>query len=115
MEGAPATALVPARAANEAVPLASPTRGVVSSIPVEDTAEKKSRDKHFTTLRRVVEVKEMELGDLCETHGLGACLKTMAEREHNPILQDGECVSLLCIGRQPTIVATALLLLVPPM
>ena len=115
MEGAPATALVPVAGANEAMPLAPPTLGVVSSIPVEDAAEKKSRDKHFTTLRKVVEIKEMELGDLCETHGLGACLKTMAEREHNPILQDGECVSSLCIGRQPTIAATALLLLVPEM
>ena len=115
MEGAPATALVPVGPANEAMPLAPPTLGVVSSIPVEDAAEKKSRDKHFTTLRRVVEMEEMELGDLCETHGLGACLKTMAEREHNPILQDGECVSLPCIGRQPTILATTLLLLVPPM
>ena len=115
MEGAPATALVSARAANEAMPLAPPTPGVVSSIPVEDTAERKSRDKHFTTLRRVVEVKEMELGDLCETHGLGACLKTMAEREHNPILQDGECVSLPCMGRQPSMLATTLLLLVPAM
>jgi hypothetical protein len=115
MEGAPATALVPVRANNEAAPLASTTPGVVSSTPVEDAAKKKARDKHSTTLRRVVEVKEMELGDLCETHGLGACLKTMAEREDNPILQDGECVSLPCIGRQPTIVATALLLLVPPM
>ena len=115
MEGAPATALVPVGPANEAMPLAPPTLGVVSSIPAEDAAEKKSRDKHFTTLRKVVEMKEMELGDLCESHGLGACLKTMAEREHNPILQDGECVSSLCIGRQPTTVATALLLLVPEM
>ena len=115
MEGAPATALVPVGPANEAMPLAPPTLGVVSSIPAEDAAEKKSRDKHFTTLRKVVEIKEMELGDLCESHGLGACLKTMAEREHNPILQDGECVSSLCIGRQPTTVATALLLLVPEM
>ena len=115
MEGAPATALVPVGPANEAMPLAPPTLGVVSSIPAEDAAEKKSRDKHFTTLRKVVEIKEMELGDLCESYGLGACLKTMGEREHNPILQDGECVSSLCIGRQPTTVATALLLLVPEM
>ena len=82
---------------------------------MKDAAETKELQKHFTTLRRVVEVKEMGLGDLCATHGLGACLKTMAEREHNPILQDGECVSLLCIGKQPTIAAIALLLLVPEM
>ena len=43
---------MPVRANNEAAPLASTAPGVVSSIP-----EKKELQKHFTPLRRVVEVK----------------------------------------------------------
>ena len=110
MEGVPATALVPVAAGNEAAPLASAAPGVVSSTPpVDDTEQKKTLRKHFTTLRQVVEVKEMELDALCASHGLGACLKTMAEREHNPILQDGECPCL--IDSPPA--TTLLLQLVP--
>ena len=75
MEGAPpTTALVPVAAGTEAAPLAPAAPGVLSFIPVDDTAQKKSLRKHFTTLRQVVEVKEMELDALCASHGLGASL-----------------------------------------
>ena len=111
MEGAPATtALVPVAAGTEAAPLAPAAPGVLSSMPVDDTAQKKSLRKHFTTLRQVVEVKEMELDALCASNGLGACLKTMADREHNPILQNGECP---CVIDSPP--ATTLLLQLVPL
>ena len=110
MEDVPATALVPVAAGNEAAPSASAAPGVVSSVPVDDTAQKKALEKHFTTLRHVVEVEEMELDTLCASSGLGACLKTMADREHNPILQDGECP---CVIDSPP--ATTLLLQLVPL
>ena len=40
--------------------------------------------------RKVVQWKEMEMGELCDTCGLGAVLKTMADSEINPIVTDGK-------------------------
>ena len=40
-------------------------------------------------MRKVVQWKTMEMGELCSTCGLGACLKTMADAEINPIVTDG--------------------------
>ena len=43
----------------------------------------------FTAMRKVVEFKEMGMGALASTCGLGMALKAMADSEKNPILIDG--------------------------
>ena len=40
-------------------------------------------------MRKVVEFKEMGMGALASTCGLGMALKAMADSEKNPILIDG--------------------------
>ena len=54
-----------------------------------EESEECARKKHFTTLRQVVCFKEMEMGELSETCGLGAAIKAMAESEVNPIINEG--------------------------
>ena len=43
----------------------------------------------FTAMRKVVDFKEMGMGDLANVCGLGMALKAMADSEKNPILIDG--------------------------
>ena len=47
--------------------------------------------KEFTALRKVVEFKEMEVGELVARCGLSAGLRAMCDAEINPIVNDGEC------------------------
>ena len=57
-----------------------------------EESEESARKKHFTALRQVVCFKEMEMGELSETCGLGAAIKAMAESEVNPIINEGGLV-----------------------
>ena len=43
----------------------------------------------FTAMRKIVEFKEMGMGALASTCGLGMALKAMADSEKNPILIEG--------------------------
>ena len=55
----------------------------------------------FTAMRKVVEFKEMGMGALANTCGLGMALKAMADSEKNPILIDGaslKCVTVCCLA-----------------
>ena len=55
----------------------------------------------FTTMRKVVEFKEMGMGALANTCGLGMALKAMADSEKNPIRIDGaslKCVTVCCLA-----------------
>jgi hypothetical protein len=47
-------------------------------------------DSYFKALKKVVRLEEVDMGSLCETNGLGACLKSMAEAEINPIVTHGK-------------------------
>ena len=66
------------------------TLGAVAT-PSPGNPELSKFDKpYLTKMMKVVEFKEMDMAALCSHSGIGACLKTMADDERNPILLDGE-------------------------
>ena len=65
----------------------------VYTSPEEGAEEAKKEEERVLSAmvkRKVVQWKEMEMGELCDTCGLGAVLKTMADSEINPIVTDGK-------------------------
>ena len=49
-----------------------------------------STPEEFTALRRHVEFKEMDMGELLHSHGLSSALAAMEKAEINPIVQHGD-------------------------
>ena len=62
---------------------------VVPATPAPGEASGTVAAASFTAMRKVVEFKEMGMGALANTCGLGMALKAMADSEKNPILIDG--------------------------
>ena len=62
---------------------------VVPATPAPEEASGTIVAASFTAMRKVVEFKEMGMGALANTCGLGMALKAMADSEKNPILIDG--------------------------
>ena len=62
---------------------------VVPAAPAPGEASGSVAAASFTTMRKIVEFKEMGMGALASTCGLGMALKAMADSEKNPILIDG--------------------------
>ena len=62
---------------------------VVPAPPAPGEASGTVAAASFTAMRKVVEFKEMGMGALASTCGLGMALKAMADSEKNPILIDG--------------------------
>ena len=50
--------------------------------------------KEFSALRKVVEFKEMAIGELVVECGLSSALRAMADAEVNPIVSDGDNLRL---------------------
>ena len=67
---------------------------VVPAPPAPGEASGTVAAASFTAMRKVVEFKEMGMGALANTCGLGMAPKAMADSEKNPILIDG--APLLC-------------------
>ena len=73
-------------------------------LPPEDVAATTTSET-FVAMRRIVEFKEVDMGQLVTTVGLGAALKAMSDSEKNPIadgtdnaLVVGPTTGLLCPG-----------------
>ena len=62
---------------------------VVPATPASGEASGTVAAVSFTAMRKVVEFKEMGMGALASTCGLGMALKAMADSEKNPILIEG--------------------------
>ena len=62
---------------------------VVPAPPAPGEASGTVAAASFTTMRKVVQFKEMGMGALVNTCGLGMALKAMAGSEKNPIRIDG--------------------------
>jgi hypothetical protein len=52
----------------------------------------------FKAMRKHLELKEMDMGELVRSHGLSSALAAMDAAEVNPIVQDGELSSYCCRG-----------------
>ena len=77
------------RSSNALVPMVDPGM-TVDAFSTPSPVPPKSDKSYFTKMMKVVEFKEMDMAALCSHSGIGACLKTMADDERNPILLDGE-------------------------
>ena len=55
--------------------------GTIKEYKTPVDSEQKQRASRFSALRKVVQWKELEIAELCEVSGLGACLKAMADSE----------------------------------
>ena len=62
---------------------------MVPAAPAPGEASGSVAAASFTAMRKIVEFKEMGMGALASTCGLGMALKAMADSEKNPILIDG--------------------------
>ena len=62
---------------------------VVPATPAPGEASGTVAAASFTAMRKVIEFKEMGIGALANTCGLGMALKAMADSEKNSILIDG--------------------------
>ena len=93
MASGPATPSLPLAArALDGSAAATPSPVVTGTIKEYKTpvdSEQKRRASRFSALRKVVQWKELEIAELCEVNGLGACLKAMADSEVNPIITNG--------------------------
>ena len=93
MVDAAATALLqaPSLASSSGQRTANDTNAgpVVPAPPAPGEASGTVAAASFTTMRKVVEFKEMGMGALASTCGLGMALKAMADSEKNPILIEG--------------------------
>ena len=93
MASGPATPSLPlAVRALDGSAAATPSPVVTGTITEYQTpvdSEQKRRASRFSALRKVVQWKELEIAELCEVSGLGACLKAMADSEVNPIITNG--------------------------
>lgn len=67
-----------------------PTASVTPPADTDSSPVASTESKRFTAIRKVVEVQEMDMGELYETYGLSAVLHALDSAEVNPIVTHGE-------------------------
>lgn len=63
-----------------------------------ETPDKETDSEIFKALRKHVEYKQMDMGEMVRSQGLSSALAAMEEAEINPIVQHGEWCGLCIVG-----------------